>query len=137
MATGGDAGDGQDRATRRVRVKTYTATNTAQPMYIYRVIADGKICERLELVRCSAGGWKRYRSDDIGEFSTREWYSCTCPIDALCYYINQRARRMVTANTLSSRLLRDQIENATNTIQNHARAERSRQEQKDARMCGY
>jgi len=114
-----------------------TSIRVAEPVYIFRVIADGKICERLELIRCSKGGWKRFRSEGIGEFSTREWYPCTCPIDALCHYINQRVRRMVTANTLASRQLRDQIENATNTIQNHARAERSRQEQKDARMCGY
>jgi len=100
----------------------------AEPMYVYRVIADGKICERLELIRCSAGGWKRFRSDDLGEFSTREWYPCTCPIDALCHYINQRARWMVAANTHASRELRNQIENATNTIQNHARAERIRQD---------
>jgi len=109
----------------------------AEPMYVYRVIADGKICERLELIRCSAGGWKRFRSDDLGEFSTREWYPCTCPIDALAHYINQRARRMVGASGSGRRIFRDQIENATNTIQNHSRAERSRQELTDARMCGY
>jgi len=109
----------------------------AEPMYVYRVIADGKVCERLELIRCSEGGWKRFRSDDLGEFSTREWYPCTCPIDALAHYINQRARRMVGASGSGRRIFRDQIENATNTIQNHARAERSRQELKDARMCGY
>lgn len=121
---------------KKVSVK-HTPIRVAEPVYVYRVIADGKICERLELIRCSAGGWKRFRSEDLGDFNTREWYPCTCPLDALVHYINQRARRMVASTESTRRLYRDQIENATNTIQNHARAERSRQELKDARMCGY
>ena len=107
------------------------------PIFVYRVIADGQVCERLELIECKAGGWRRFRSEELGDFNTREWYPHTTPIDALCHYINQRARFMVAADGNARRTYRDQIENATNTIQAHSRAERSRQELKDARLCGY
>ena len=112
-------------------------TGRDEPVYVYRVIAEGKIAERVRLVACRAGGWREYESEDLGRFKTRDWYAHTTPVDALLHFINKRARWMVGSHQNDQRRFRDEIENAIQSIQRCEAEARRAQQLKDARMCGY
>lgn len=111
----------------------------AEPMYIYRVCAEGRGAERLEHLRSKAGGWNEYRQMNTGcTFKTRTWHPHTTPIDALLYFISDRVSLMAGC-TIDRRRdsLRAEIENAIRHIERCLSENKSAQERKDARMCGY
>lgn len=111
----------------------------AEPVYVYRVTKEGRGAERLEHVRSKAGGWNHYRtmSDSI-PFKTRQWFPHTTPIDALLYFISERTSLMVGCTIERRRdALRGEVENAIRAIEKCLSENRTAQEQKDARMCGY
>lgn len=111
----------------------------AEPVYVYRVAYEGRGTERLEHVRSRAGGWNEYRkmSDGI-VFKTRSWFPYTTPIDALLYFISERTSLMVGCAVERRRdALRAEVENAIRAIEKCLSENRTAQERKDARMCGY
>ena len=116
-----------------------TSIRRADPVYVFRVAKEGRGTERLEHRRSKAGGWNEYREMTTGcVFKTRAWYPHTTPIDALLYFISERVSLMAGCTIDRRRdALRAEVENAIRHIERCLSENRTAQERKDARMCGY